>query len=77
MAPRFGTDGIRGVAGTDLTTGIVRALGAAAVVALGAEVPFLIARDTSRVPVATRTPSVSSPRPGSPGPAPTPAPPAP
>jgi phosphoglucosamine mutase len=46
MAPRFGTDGIRGVAGTELTTEIVRALGAAAVTAIGTDVPFLVARDT-------------------------------
>jgi len=46
MAPRFGTDGIRGVAGTELTTEIVRALGAAAVGALGTGQPFLVARDT-------------------------------
>jgi len=46
MAPRFGTDGIRGHAGTDLTTTIVRALGAAAVDALGADLPYLVARDT-------------------------------
>ena len=45
MAPRFGTDGIRGVAGTELTREVVRALGAAAVAAIGTEVPFLIARD--------------------------------
>ena len=46
MAPRFGTDGIRGVAGTELTEEIVRALGAAAVRALGTGAPFLVARDT-------------------------------
>jgi phosphoglucosamine mutase len=46
MAPRFGTDGIRGVARTELTTEIVRALGAAAVGAIGTDVPFLVARDT-------------------------------
>ncbi len=46
MAPRFGTDGIRGVAGTELTPEIVRALGAAAVRAIGTAVPFLVARDT-------------------------------
>ena len=46
MAPRFGTDGIRGVAGTELTVELVHALGLAAVRALGADVPFLIARDT-------------------------------
>ncbi|MGZ6886025.1 MAG: phosphoglucosamine mutase [Acidimicrobiia bacterium] len=46
MAPRFGTDGIRGVARTELTVAIVRALGAAAVDALDPSGPFLIARDT-------------------------------
>ena len=46
MAARFGTDGIRGAAGTELTTSLVRALGIAAVRALGSDVPFLIARDT-------------------------------
>ena len=46
MAPRFGTDGIRGVAGTELTLELVHALGAAAVRALGSDVAFLIARDT-------------------------------
>ena len=46
MAARFGTDGIRGVARTELTTELVHALGVAAVRALGVEVAFLIARDT-------------------------------
>ena len=46
MAARFGTDGIRGVARTELTTELVHALGVAAVRALGAEVAYLIARDT-------------------------------
>lgn len=46
MAPHFGTDGIRGVAGTEITVELVHALGLAAVQALGADVPFLIARDT-------------------------------
>jgi phosphoglucosamine mutase len=46
VAPRFGTDGIRGVAGTELTPEIVRALGAAAVDAMGTGVAFLVARDT-------------------------------
>ncbi|MBK5289978.1 MAG: phosphoglucosamine mutase [Acidimicrobiia bacterium] len=45
MAPRFGTDGIRGAAGSELTPDLVRALGRAAVAALGTDVPFLIARD--------------------------------
>ncbi len=46
MAARFGTDGIRGAAGTELTTELVHALGVAAVRALGVEAGFLIARDT-------------------------------
>jgi len=46
MTPRFGTDGIRGPVGTVVTIEIVRALGAAAVRGLGADAPFLIARDT-------------------------------
>ncbi len=46
MAPRFGTDGIRGVAGTEITAHLSFCLGAAAVRALGADAPFLIARDT-------------------------------
>ncbi|MEP6626215.1 MAG: phosphoglucosamine mutase [Acidimicrobiia bacterium] len=46
MAPRFGTDGIRGVAGTEITPRLARCLGAAAVEALGTDAPFLIARDT-------------------------------
>ena len=46
MAARFGTDGIRGVARTELTTELVHALGVAAVRALGVEVAYLIARDT-------------------------------
>lgn len=46
MAARFGTDGIRGAAGTELTTTLVRAIGAAAVAALGHDVLFLVARDT-------------------------------
>ena len=46
MAARFGTDGIRGAAGTELTTDLVRAIGAAAVAALGHDTLFLVARDT-------------------------------
>ncbi len=46
MAPRFGTDGIRGHAGTEITGHLAWCLGAAAVRALGADAPFLIARDT-------------------------------
>ena len=47
MAPRFGTDGIRGVAGTDLTTEIVARPGRGGRRSRSApSVPFLIARDT-------------------------------
>ncbi len=48
MTLKFGTDGVRGVAGRDLTPELVVALGRAAVRALGADAPFLIARDTRR-----------------------------
>jgi phosphoglucosamine mutase len=47
MAPRFGTDGIRGVAGSDLTAELALALGrAAARIVPGS--PFLLGRDTRR-----------------------------
>ena len=47
MAPRFGTDGIRGVAGADLTPELALALGrAAARIVPGS--PFLLGRDTRR-----------------------------
>jgi phosphoglucosamine mutase len=47
MAPRFGTDGIRGVAGSDLTPELALALGrAAARIVPGS--PFLLGRDTRR-----------------------------
>ncbi|MBM3674660.1 MAG: phosphoglucosamine mutase [Actinobacteria bacterium] len=48
MTPRFGTDGIRGVAGVDLTPELVLALGRAAVRVLGRSMPYLVARDTRR-----------------------------
>jgi phosphoglucosamine mutase len=48
MTLKFGTDGVRGVAGIDLTPELVVALGRAAVRALGSEVPFVIARDPRR-----------------------------
>ena len=48
MTLKFGTDGVRGVAGVDLTPELVTALGRAVVRALGATQPFLIARDTRR-----------------------------
>ena len=47
MSPRFGTDGIRGVANRDLTPALVLALGEAAAQVLGRG-PFLIGRDTRR-----------------------------
>jgi phosphoglucosamine mutase len=43
---RFGTDGVRGDADTDLTSPLVRALGRAAARVLGNGEPFLIGRDT-------------------------------
>jgi phosphoglucosamine mutase len=50
MGRLFGTDGIRGVAGEDLTTELAYALGRAAVLALGNEVhgrpTFVVGRDT-------------------------------
>jgi phosphoglucosamine mutase len=50
MGRLFGTDGIRGVAGEDLTTDLAYALGRAAVLALGNEVhgrpTFVVGRDT-------------------------------
>ncbi len=48
MTLKFGTDGVRGVAGVDLTPELVVALGRAAVRTLGSRAPFLIARDTRR-----------------------------
>ena len=48
MTLKFGTDGVRGLAGVDLTPELVVALGRAVVRALGAAEPFLIARDTRR-----------------------------
>ncbi|MGZ4756925.1 MAG: phosphoglucosamine mutase [Acidimicrobiia bacterium] len=48
MTLKFGTDGVRGVAGVDLTPELVVALGRAAVRALGPSDTFLVARDTRR-----------------------------
>ena len=45
MAPRFGTDGIRGVAGVDLTPELALALGRAAARIVSGS-PFLLGRDT-------------------------------
>jgi len=47
LSPRFGTDGIRGVANRDLTPALVLALGEAAARVLGTG-PYLIGRDTRR-----------------------------
>ena len=47
MAPRFGTDGIRGVAGTDLTPELALGLGRAAARLVPGS-PFLLGRDTRR-----------------------------
>ena len=47
MSLRFGTDGVRGVAGSELTPELVLALGRAAARLLGAPgVPFVVGRDT-------------------------------
>ena len=46
MPPRFGTDGVRGEAHVELTTGFVHALGRAAARVLGTADAFLTARDT-------------------------------
>ncbi len=43
---KFGTDGVRGDADTELTPEFVAALGRAAVAVLGTEAPFVIGRDT-------------------------------
>src|SRR5215471_7591076 len=48
MTLRFGTDGVRGVANSELTVELVTALGRAAVRVLGAETPFVVGRDTRR-----------------------------
>jgi phosphoglucosamine mutase len=45
---RFGTDGVRGVANSELTVELVTALGRAAVRALGTDQPFVVGRDTRR-----------------------------
>ena len=46
MPPRFGTDGVRGEAHVELTTGFVHALGRAVARVLGTADPYLTARDT-------------------------------
>jgi phosphoglucosamine mutase len=48
MTLRFGTDGVRGVANSELTVELVTALGRAAVRVLGADAPFVVGRDTRR-----------------------------
>ncbi len=45
---RFGTDGVRGDAATELTPPLVEALGRAAVAVFGTDEPFVIGRDTRR-----------------------------
>ncbi len=46
MARLFGTDGVRGVYGRDLTDDLAARLGRAAVAVLGTDAPILIGRDT-------------------------------
>lgn len=46
MTLKFGTDGVRGVADTELTPSFLRSLGAAAARVLGDGSPFLVGRDT-------------------------------
>jgi phosphoglucosamine mutase len=48
MSLKFGTDGVRGVAGRDLGPELVTALGRAAARSLGTDRPFVVARDTRR-----------------------------
>jgi phosphoglucosamine mutase len=48
MTLRFGTDGVRGVANSELTPELVTALGRATVRVLGAEQPYVVGRDTRR-----------------------------
>ena len=48
MTLRFGTDGVRGVANSELTVELVTALGRAAVRVIGAEQPYVVGRDTRR-----------------------------
>ncbi|MET0421058.1 MAG: phosphoglucosamine mutase [Acidimicrobiia bacterium] len=48
MTLRFGTDGVRGVANTELTVELVTALGRAAARVLGTNTAFVVGRDTRR-----------------------------
>ena len=48
MSLRFGTDGVRGPANVELTPELALALGRAAARVLGADRPFVLARDTRR-----------------------------
>ena len=48
MTLRFGTDGVRGVANTELTVELVTALGRAAARVLGTSTAFVVGRDTRR-----------------------------
>src|SRR5262245_66030564 len=48
MSLRFGTDGVRGVANSELTVELVTALGRAAARVLGTDQAFVVGRDTRR-----------------------------
>ena len=48
MTLRFGTDGVRGIANSELTVELVTALGRAAARVLGNDQPFIVGRDTRR-----------------------------
>jgi phosphoglucosamine mutase len=48
LSLRFGTDGVRGLANVELTPELALALGRAAARVLGADRPFVLARDTRR-----------------------------
>ena len=48
MTLEFGTDGIRGLANSELTPELVTALGRVLAHVMGAEQPFVIGRDTRR-----------------------------
>ena len=48
MTLQFGTDGVRGVANSELTVELVTAFGRAAVRVLGAGEPYVVGRDTRR-----------------------------
>ena len=92
MSLKFGTDGVRGVANTELTPELALAFGRAAARVLGTGTAFAVGRDTrrsgplleaafvaglARPRASTPSCSASYRRPPSPGPAPRPASPAP